>query len=386
MGAFGTPSSLAAKFLGFLFFMFGPSTAGPIYSFGYTLIVGAILNFVFGVFASRLMTFSISRFKKLRNPKLYGGDKPKTVKADKPEFDAVKNRKKFIAVPAAIIAAAVLVTLIFGLKVAIEFKGGTILTYSYENEIDSNAVKTTVEAAQTGIVTVTKGSAIGSNLETVTVSFSSDEGLTADRQHEITEALEAAFPNNKLELISSQDVSPSIGGSFFLKCLVAVIFSFIVLIVYIGLRFRKIGGVSAGAFAIVALLNDVLVVFAAFAFFRLSIDANFMAVILTILGYSINDTIVVYDRIRENRELYGKKISYRDLVNKSINQSFARSLNTSVTTALALTVICIVAVIMGVTSIFSFAFPMVIGLISGFVSSMYIAGPLWVAWREREAK
>lgn len=384
MGAFGTPNSFAAKFLGFLFFMFGPSTAGPIYSFGYTLIVGAVLNFIFGVFASRLMTFSISRFKKFRNPKLYGY-KNKETRSEKPQFDAVKNRNKFIAVPAAIIALAVLITLIFGLKVAIEFRGGTILTYSYENDIDSDAVKSAVESTQTGIVNVTKGSAIGSNLETVTVSFSSDEGLTADRQHEITEALESAFPNNKLELISSQDVSPSIGGSFFLKCLVAVIFSFIVLIVYIGLRFRKIGGVSAGAFAIVALLNDVLVVFAAFVFFRLSIDANFMAVILTILGYSINDTIVVYDRIRENRELYGKKISYRDLVNKSVSQSFNRTLNTSVTTALALIVICIVAVVMGVTSIFSFAFPMVIGLISGFVSSMYIAGPLWVAWRERKS-
>jgi len=389
MGAFGTPNSIAAKALGFLFFSFGPSTAGPIYSFGYTLIVGAVLNFIFGVFASRLMLFSISRFKKLRNPKFFGGfksDAEKAKAASKNEFDAVKNRAKFFTVPAVIIALAVVVTLVLGLKVAIEFKGGTILTYGYDGEISADTVKNTVEATGIGLVNVTTGSAIGSNLETVTVSFASAEGLTAEKQHEITQSLESALPANNLVLISSQDVNPSIGGSFFLKCLVAVIFSFIVLVIYIGYRFRKIGGVSAGTFAIVALLNDVLIVFSAFVFFRMPIDANFMAVILTILGYSINDTIVVYDRIRENRELYGKKISYRDLVNKSVNQSFGRSLNTSITTALALIIICIVAIVMGVNTIFTFAFPLVVGLISGFVSSMYIAGPLWVTWQESRGK
>jgi preprotein translocase subunit SecF len=297
------------------------------------------------------------------------------------KFDFLKNKKIFFIIPIAIAVITIITVLIIGVPVDIEFKGGTMLTYSYQGTIDVNSVKSTVEGMNLGTVGVTTGSAFGSDLETVQVSFASDEGLTADVQVQVTDTLRQTFADNSLELVNSQDVKPSAGFSFFLKCFVAVIFSFILLIIYIGIRFRNIGGWSAGAFALVALANDVFMVFATFVFMRLAIDANFMAVILTILGYSINNTIVLYDRVRENRKLYGKKLTIDELVNGSINQSLTRSIKTTVTTAIAVLSMCVVALICGVESIISFVFPMFIGLIAGCYSSIFIAGPAWAVWK-----
>ncbi len=297
------------------------------------------------------------------------------------KFDFLKNKKIFFIIPIAIAVITIITVLIIGVPVDIEFKGGTMLTYSYTGTIDVNSVKSTVEGMNLGTVGVTTGSAFGSDLETVQVSFASDEGLTAEVQVQVTDTLRQTFSANSLELVNSQDVKPSAGFSFFLKCFVAVIFSFILLIIYIGLRFKNIGGWSAGAFALVALANDVFMVFATFVFMRLAIDANFMAVILTILGYSINNTIVLYDRVRENRKLYGKKLTIDELVNGSINQSLSRSIKTTVTTAIAVLSMCVVALICGVESIISFVFPMFVGLIAGCYSSIFIAGPAWAVWK-----
>lgn len=298
------------------------------------------------------------------------------------KFDFLKNKKIFFIIPIAIAVITIITTLIIGVPVDIEFKGGTMLTYSYQGTIDVNSVKSAVEGMNLGTVGVTTGSAFGSDLETVQVSFASDEGLTAEVQVQVTDTLKQNFSANNLDLVNSQDVKPSAGFSFFLKCFVAVIFSFILLIIYIGIRFKNIGGWSAGAFALVALANDVFMVFATFVFMRLSIDANFMAVILTILGYSINNTIVLYDRVRENRKLYGKKLTIDELVNGSINQSLTRSIKTTITTAIAVLSMCIVALVCGVESIISFVFPMFVGLIAGCYSSIFIAGPAWAVWKK----
>ncbi len=298
-------------------------------------------------------------------------------------FDFVGKRKIFCVIPLIIAAITIILALILGVEVDIEFKGGTMLTYSYSGTIDTAKVKSTVEGLNLGTVGVTTGSAFGSDLETVQVSFSSASGLTADVQYQVSDTLAAAFPENDLTLVNSQDVNPSAGFSFFLKCFVAVIFSFILLVIYIAFRFKNIGGWSAGMFSLVALANDVFMVFASFVFFRLPIDANFMAVILTILGYSINSTIVMFDRVRENRKLYGKKMDIPELVNSSIWQTLSRAVKTTITTVLAVLAMCVVALVCGVESIVSFVFPMLVGLIAGAYSSVFISGPLWAAWNTR---
>ena len=299
------------------------------------------------------------------------------------DFDFIGKRKIFFIIPIVIAVITILTALIAGVPVDIEFKGGTMLTYSYVGDLDTKAVQTAVQNMNLGTVGVTTGSAFGTDLETVQISFSSDEGLTAEVQASVTDTLVATFADNTLELVNSQDVNPSSGFSFFLKCFVAVIFSFVLLVIYIAFRFKNIGGWSAGVFAIVALFHDVFMVFASFVFLRLPIDANFMAVILTILGYSINSTIVMFDRVRENRKLYGKKYTIPELVNVSINQTLGRSIKTTITTGVAVLAMCIVALVCGVESIVSFVFPLFVGLIAGAYSSVCITGGLWYVMKTK---
>lgn len=301
-------------------------------------------------------------------------------------YDFIKMKKITFIIPVVIALAGLIMGLVAGLEVDIEFKGGTILTYGYSGELSMDDVKSAVEAGGFGTVNVTKASAVTSNLETVQISFASNEGLTVDVQSQVTDLLVEKFAANNIEQLNSQDVNPSSGATFFVKCLVAVLFSFLLLLIYIGFRFKKIGGISAGVFSLVALLHDVIIVFCVFIFFRLPIDANFMAVILTILGYSINNTIIIYDRVRENKTLYGKKMDIRELVNTSITQTLRRSIATTVTTAIAVLSICVIAFLFGVESIISFAFPMFMGLIAGAFSSIFLAGPMWAIWQEHKLK
>lgn len=296
-------------------------------------------------------------------------------------FDVVGKKKYFYIFSIAVIVIAIILTFVMGMNIAIEFKGGTIITYSYDGTIDENKVASTASGVVNQPCNATLGESLADGMKTVSLSFPSSKGLSAEVQSVLTDELDAAFADNSLSLYSSQDVNPTTGSGFFGKCLVAVAFSAIVMIVYIGLRFRKIGGWIAGCCSVIALIHDMCFVYACCVICRFDIDSNFMAVLLTILGYSINATIIIYDRIRENRQLYGAEKSLDELVNMSVSQSFGRSLHTTVTTVIAMASICIVALIAGVQSILSFAFPLVIGLLAGVYSSNCIAPTLWTIWQ-----
>lgn len=296
-------------------------------------------------------------------------------------FDVVGKKKYFYIFSIVVIAVAIILTFVMGMNIAIEFKGGTIITYSYNGTIDETKVASTATGVVNQPCNATLGESLADGMKTVSLSFPSSKGLSAEVQSTLTDELDAAFAENSLELYSSQDVNPTTGSGFFGKCLVAVAFSAVVMIVYIGLRFRKIGGWIAGCCSVIALIQDMCFVYACCVICRFDIDSNFMAVLLTILGYSINATIIIYDRIRENRTLYGAEKSLDELVNMSVSQSFGRSLHTTVTTVIAMASICIVALIAGVDSILSFAFPLVIGLLAGVYSSNCIAPTLWTIWQ-----
>jgi preprotein translocase SecF subunit len=165
---------------------------------------------------------------------------------------------------------------------------------------------------------------------------------------------------------------------------VAVILASVLTIIYIAFRFRKIGGLSAGVCAVTALFHDVIIVYGVFNLCGFEISANFMAVILTILGYSINNTIVVYDRIRENEDILDEKTSFAELINTSLNQSFTRSIHTSVSTFIAMFVVCVVAVIFKVDTILTFSLPLMVGIVVGTYSSLCFAPNLWGWWCSRK--
>ena len=306
---------------------------------------------------------------------------------NKYNFDFVGRKKLFFIISAVAIAVSILSSFIFGANLDIQFKGGTILTYVYDGELDQSQFESDATAALDGIgVTSTVGEDFSTGRNNIQLSLISNSGLTSDKQFELTTTLTEKYAANNIELIESSDVSPSSGKEFFLKCLVAVLLSFIVLVIYIAIRFKNIGGWLAGVCAIAALLHDCIIVYGTFIICHMSINANFMAVVLTILGYSINNTIVIYDRIRENETLYRKSKTRNEIVNMSINQSLTRSINTSITTIAAMLAVTIVAAVYGVTSIISFSLPMMIGMIAGAYSSVCFTCPLWLTLEDKIRK
>lgn len=298
-------------------------------------------------------------------------------------LDFIGHRKNFFIISIVLVVFSILSSFIFGADLDIQFKGGTILSYVYDGDIDEAKFSADAQKVLGINVNYTVGEDFSTGKNNISLSLVSNDGITADKQFELTSSLQAGYPDNNIELVESSDVSPSSGKEFFLKCIVAVIFSAIVLILYIAVRFKNIGGWLAGLCAIIALVHDCIICYGTFIVCGMSINANFMAVILTILGYSINDTIVIYDRVRENERLYGKKMERRELVNLSINQSLTRSLNTSITTIFAMVAVTIFAFIFDVDSIISFSFPMIIGMISGVYSTICIAVPLWSLLEEK---
>ena len=208
---------------------------------------------------------------------------------------------------------------------------------------------------------------------------------SAEQLDSMIETLNTTYPDNQFVQQEVSNVNPTIGNEFLAKSVVAVVAACVLILVYVAVRFRRIGGWSAGAMAIVALLHDMFVVYGVFVLLRIPLNGNFIAAMLTILGYSINDTVVIYDRIRENTGLYGKKMSLPELVNLSINQSFGRSMMTSITTCIALAIVCVVSIIFKLDSIFTFAVPLLFGMVSGVYSTMCIATQLWVSYKTRKA-
>lgn len=301
------------------------------------------------------------------------------------EFPFIQSKRTFFIISLCLIVLTLLATVIFGVNLDISFKGGTIITYSFDGDLDANALRQAAEDHLGQGVSVQQQTNATTGRTNYVLSLTSSDGLTLDEQGALQDALSSRFGGNNLQMASINNVNPTIGREFFTKCLVAVAIAALLMVVYIAFRFRRIGGWSAGVFCVVALLHDLMVVYLTFVVCRFTINENFIAVMLTILGYSINATIVVYDRIRENRRRYGAKADLGELVDKSINQSMLRAVNTTITTSAAMIVICIIALTRGVSSIMSFAFPLLIGICAGLYSSVCLSGPLWVTWQRYKA-
>lgn len=310
----------------------------------------------------------------------------------KKTLNFIGKSKIFFGISLTIIAIGLICNIIFGTTLNIQFKGGTIITYNFVGEIDEEALQDTIQKAtpdHTVTFTITKD--IMNNTEdedayTVAVEFSGNESVETELQTSITNTLIETFPENNFEYAETNSVEASMGLNFLLKCLTAVAIASILMVVYVTFRFKRIGGLSAGVMALVALFHDVAMIYFLYVIFRMPIDSNFIAVVLMILGYSLNDTIVIYDRVREERRLADKNASLTDIFNKSAFAVMPRTIATSITTLVAIGTVYVVALIFNLNSVQSFALPMMIGIISGCYSSLCIAGPLWVAWNNRKAK
>ncbi|MBE6781875.1 MAG: protein translocase subunit SecF [Ruminococcaceae bacterium] len=293
---------------------------------------------------------------------------------------------KFVLIGYAIFfLIATILTLIFGVNLSIDFKGGTRLVYSYSGELDTDKVDALTEETLSKKVSVTTSSGLTGDSQKITITLASSEALSNEAQQNLDTILAKQFPNNNIKLAESNSVAGSVAGNFFAKAMVSVLITAVLVILYVGIRFRKIGGVSAAITAFVALIIDILVAFFTCTMFGLEVDMTFLAVILTILGYSLNDTIVIYDRVRENKGIYPNATT-AELVNESLNTVKIRTIVTTTTTFLAVVMIIVVAEIFGISSLRSFAIPMAFGLVSGSLSSLFISAPLWVIWKNKQEK
>ena len=310
-------------------------------------------------------------------------------------MDFTGKCKIFFGISIAIFIIGIVCNCIFGVTLDIQFTGGTILQYNYTGDIDTDLMKNLVQSETVDNVSFNISENItvaedGSQLQNghlLAIQFSGKETITPETMDNITTKLQDKFPDNKFKVVDSQSVESSMGWKFFLKCIVAVAIACVLMVIFVAFRFKKIGGWSAGVMALVALFHDVMMIYFTFVIFRMPIDSNFIAVTLMILGYSLNDTIVIYDRVRENRNrLSGKKLDYAELFNKSGTQVFRRTIFTSITTLFAIVSVFTFALVFNIQSVVTFALPMMIGVISGCYSSICIAGPLWVMWQNHKLK
>ena len=300
----------------------------------------------------------------------------------------INTKKAFkicVIIYAVLFLAGIVVTAIWGPKLDINFSGGTKISYSYTGDVAEKDFKDTVATKLDKDFSVSRNTALAGDVNTYVITLAGKDALDAETQENITKALTEKFKDNEIELYDSTSVSASVAGSCFLKSMVAVLITAALVVLYVGIRFRKIGGVSAALTALAALVLDLLVSFFACVIFRLPIDSNYMAVVLTILGYSLNDTIVIYDRVRENHKLY-PEITVAENMDMSIAGVITRNIVTTTTTVCAVLTIVVVSEVCGLTTLRSFAIPMAFGLLSGCLSSLFVSGPLWVLYKERKTK
>ncbi len=275
-----------------------------------------------------------------------------------------KNRWIYIAVSVAIILVGLVFSLVGGFNIDIDFAGGTSIVFNTGSETNKDVVAQVANEALGFNV-----SAVQPSLDNPSEMTIKTKNLTEEQSDTLINALKTKY--NLAEDYSDYSIStftPAYGKQLAGEALWAVIIAVVLMLIYITVRFEFLSGLSA----IIALIHDVLIMISVYAIFRVPVNSSFIAVVLTILGYSINNTIVIFDRIRENNRL-AKKETFAEITNKSITQTLGRSINTTITTFVMVAVLYI----LGVESIKEFAFPLIIGIIGGAYSSIFIVSPLW---------
>ena len=364
-------------------FYFGTSS---VKGFATTLIISIVVTFITAIAGTRILLGLLVQSGYLDNkPWLFGVNKKKVHKLSEgidtldlkthfDRFDFVHNRKKFFALSAVLILAGMIVLGIFKLNLGIDFTAGSRVEVQTTQMLNSEEVEKVVEKEG---LTPKDISIAGDKSETAVLRFVED--FSKDEVKQFRDHMKAQYGDDTEVVIST--VSPTIGAELVANAIKALAYAAIGIIIYVAVRFEWRMGVGT----IISLLHDVFFMIAIFSLFRIEVDITFIAAVLTIVGYSINDTIVTFDRIRENLHRVGVIKNAEDLahiVNKSLRQTLTRSVNTVVTVL----VVVIALMIFGATSIQTFSLALLIGLVTGVYSSIYIAAQIWYVLKVRQMK
>ena len=342
---------------------------GTVKGFAYTLMIGIILSLFTAMVVTRYILYSLYALG-LKSEKLYGRAK------ERKSIDFIGKKAVFFTISGIIIAAGLISMGVHSategkaLNYGLDFMGGTSTTADFGKDM-------TIEDIENDIVPYVEKVTGDSDVQATKVEGTTQvtiktRTLSLDERQELEDTL-AENCDVDASTITSQSISSTISGEMRSDALKAVIVSCIFMLLYIWFRFKDI---RFAASAILALVHDVLVVITVYALVRISVGSTFIACVLTIVGYSINDTIVIFDRIRENLALKtGKQTAeeLREVANKSLTQTLSRSINTSITTF----IMVVMLYILGVASIRDFSLPLMAGLVCGAYSSICIATELW---------
>ena len=304
----------------------------------------------------------------------------KKIKNSLKDFDTVKKSKGFMIGSGTVILIGLLIIIFFGFNLGIDFTGGTVLKIKVGSTLEDAGVYNsyisqieTVLQNNNLVLSLKQQEGTGEDANII-FRFQDISGYTEEQMAtvitEVKAELVTALSVDESQVQDSQRIGPSATASLLLNALLAVLIATVLILIYIAFRFELLSGLAA----ILALFHDILIMLALVAIFRLQINSAFIAALITIIGYSINDTIVVFDRVRENRQ----KDSYKnntnsEVVNISIRETFTRTINTSLTTLFTITILAIISV----PTIREFAIPIVFGLIAGTYSSIFITTPIW---------
>ena len=305
-------------------------------------------------------------------------------------FDIVKHKTIFLTIALVAVLASVASLIFRGFNLDTDFAGGMAITYRVDSDFTVSDVQEIVDKA---LGNDQSPSSVQQSGEEVIIKFGFDNNLTTDEERSdfsmekvsaITAALQEKYgaPTEDNQdsgvILKNQDiVSPSTGRDLARSALYMSLLACVAILLYVTFRFEF----TSGVVAIVALVHDVVLLLGIYSITQMSVDTNFIAAILTVLGYSINNTIVIMDRIRENTR-HARKETYGEIANASIVQTMTRSVNTTITTLLTIGMVYI----MGVPSIRAFSLPIIIGIVVGFYSSVFVSGPLWAMWRDSAVK
>lgn len=281
----------------------------------------------------------------------------------------VERTKLWIAMSLIIIIIGMGFVTFKGLNFGIDFKGGTLITIDMNKTVTNDELDE-VRSLIENYVDRDSYSLRTTNEKEIEMTLKS-ETIEEGKVGELVDEIEGKFESAKL--LSEETIGSSIGKELTKKAWIAVIIASIAMLIYIGIRFEF----NFATAAIIALIHDILITLSIYAIFGLKLNSPFIAAMLTILGYSINDTIVVFDRIRENKKRLGK-VSLEELTNVSVTQTLSRSINTTLSTLFTIT-----AVLIFVPAIRELTIPLIVGVISGSYSSIFIASPIWVLLKKR---
>ncbi|MDD5775844.1 MAG: protein translocase subunit SecD, partial [Candidatus Omnitrophica bacterium] len=353
-------SNLTTLLAAFFLFQFG---TGPIRGFAVTLTIGLITSMFTAIVVTRVLFELCLHFNLIRSlpmMKLIGETK----------FDFIAKRHIFYAISAVVIGAGLFSFFSQGKKVyGIDFAGGQLQEYSFKNPVEVEKIRAALKELGLADASIQQ---FKENPNVVLIRTSEDKNIA------ITEKLKAVFTQEDIQILRIERVGPVAGKHLKDKAVAAIFWAMIGILVYVSFRFKHFNFAVAG---VVALLHDVLVAMGALALTGRQIDLLSVTAFLTIAGYSINDTIVIYDRVRENARLL-RKATLKELINLSVNQTLARTLLTS-----GITLLVVIAILIyGGEVLSNFAFTLLVGFISGIYSTVYIASPLVLAMSGKKDK